>query len=176
MEAVHSAGDDDPSLIFQLKTAFSRLTEVVLQLDFLPPNLFQCRPVELRQLLPQARDLNRIRHENLQVDVDLFARWRPGTRWVPCPVAGDPQNRLDRVHINVEIFFEPTIQSIDLSLQSINRFAWLFLAAGSVAIGWYVLILTHPALAHFLIICFVSHGASDFRLERPGWPRQQRAR
>lgn len=41
-------------------------------------------------------------------------------------------------------FREPTIQSIDLSLQSINRFAWLFLAAGSVAIGWYVLILTRP--------------------------------
>ena len=64
------------------------------------------RATELRNLAVGSRpdvasDLNRVRHEYLEVDVDLFARGRRGARWVPCPVAGDPQiaarlRRLDR--------------------------------------------------------------------------------
>jgi hypothetical protein len=41
-------------------------------------------------------------------------------------------------------FREPTVQMIDLSLQSLSIAAWLIVGGISVAVGWYLLIQNHP--------------------------------
>jgi hypothetical protein len=46
-------------------------------------------------------------------------------------------------------FREPTVQMIDLSLQSLSIVAWLVLAVVSVAMGWYLLILNHPGFGTY---------------------------
>jgi hypothetical protein len=46
-------------------------------------------------------------------------------------------------------FREPTTQSIDVALQSLSSIAWLFLAVGSIAVGWYVLIHDHPGFGTY---------------------------
>jgi hypothetical protein len=60
--------------------------------------------VELGQLLPRARDLIGIVHENLQIDVDLLARRRVSSGWMTGFVAGNPNDRLDGVEVDMEIF------------------------------------------------------------------------
>jgi hypothetical protein len=51
----------------------------------------------------QPPDLIGVRQKYLQIDEDLLTRGRMRSRWMSCLIPRDPDNRLYRVQVDVEI-------------------------------------------------------------------------